>query len=391
MDPAELPDRVDVAILGGGLAGLVLADRLADRASVLVVEGAAPPAPASLRSLGIAARGGSDSPIRLAQALGQDRARDLWLWSDRACTNLIQLCDRLGLPPSTAGVLRLALDPAEAREIEQSISLVEDWQGQGTCRRFGSEELLSGGVGRDFLVGIRVSGDGVVDTELLHGRLRESLVSRATLIPASASLGPTQAEGNCVTVGDRQVLAELVVVAAGASSSQIHPWFEEAIHPVRLQALRSEGPGLPREPAALAGSACLARHRFEGWEWSNEGQLRFVGCRWAEGPEMGAGETDDGISSNQVTAKQEEFIARHLLSDAKPKSTTTWTGIVGFSCDGLPLVGPLPGSPRLLAMTGWSGWGLSAIAAAAEDLSCAILGQEGPEAPVELLSPRRML
>jgi glycine/D-amino acid oxidase-like deaminating enzyme len=36
-------------------------------------------------------------------------------------------------------------------------------------------------------------------------------------------------------------------------------------------------------------------------------------------------------------------------------ATRSWAGIAAFTCDGLPLVGPLPGHPRQVACVGYGG------------------------------------
>ena len=108
---------------------------------------------------------------------------------------------------------------------------------------------------------------------------------------------------------------------------------------------------------------------------------------------MGAGVRDTVQLSERVGVAQDAFIKRHLGAETVTEEIVDRkAGIITHSCDGLPLVGALPGAPRVLAMTAWGGWGLSAIGAAVEDLVAAILEQpEIPPSPRALLSPRRML
>ena len=380
-----IPDRVDVAVLGGGLAGLTLAERLSGSAEVLVVTGEPPPGAASPRSLGIVACGGADSPARLVQGLGEERAKALWTWSRRATSELALLAERLGVSWSACGSVRLALDPLEAEELSRTETLIRSWEGEGASRRLAPEEIQDLGC-RNFAGGIRVEGDGRIDLPALLAALVESLQDRVTLVGGKAGVHGSEEGGIRISIGNRNLLAEIVVVAGGPASSRIHPWFDELLYPVRIQGLRTS----PVAHHGLQGPA-LARHRFEAWQQEDDGRIAFVGCRWAEQPEMGAGDWDDSVTSEAVQQRQQAFHSEHLGLEAPVQVAESWSGIAGFSCDGLPLVGPIPGNPRILAMTGWCGWGLSAIGAAAQDLAAAILGKEGEPAPRELLSPRRML
>ena len=183
----------------------------------------------------------------------------------------------------------------------------------------------------------------------------------------------------------------MVVACGGFRSASIHPWFEDAVIPVRVHRAFHPAPTNPEGTPTNPGAG-LSRHRFESWVRAADGSLQFSGCRWAEGPELGAGVTDPTERSNAVAMAQDSFVETHLSQETSPDTISRAAGIVAFTCDGLPLVGPLPGAPRVLAMTGWGGWGLSAIGAAVEDLANAILGTESPhQSPRSLLSPRRML
>jgi glycine/D-amino acid oxidase-like deaminating enzyme len=100
---------------------------------------------------------------------------------------------------------------------------------------------------------------------------------------------------------------------------------------------------------------------------------------------MEAGETDTAVRP-AVAAAQQAFVARRL-GDAHD-----WTfraGIEAFSCDGLPLLGPMPGRPELLVACGWDGWELSWASAAADALAGVIL--DGRASVPTALQARRMV
>ena len=172
--------------------------------------------------------------------------------------------------------------------------------------------------------------------------------------------------------GDAELPCELVVVAGGPSAPTVHPFFRTCIYPVRLQAQRVEGGG-----AQLGESPVIARHRFEAWHRDGD-DLLFVGCRWGEQPEMEAGVIDDTAVSTKVSTRQDEFLASRL-GIGLDAFRTRWSGIVAYTCDGLPILGPLPGAPKVLGLVGWSGWGLSLLSRAVDEITAAMLGESPPD------------
>jgi glycine/D-amino acid oxidase-like deaminating enzyme len=354
-------ERCDVAIVGAGLAGMLAAHRLRDHAHVVLIDASDGPASAASRSLGIAAAGGMDSPARLALGLGERPARQLWEWSRSSVDGLP------GLDPT--GSLRVCLDSDELDEWRHSADLIQTWTGQAP------EPVEPPGTG--FEGAYLVAGDGTVDVGAL-------MSSRATAVRVGrARVSDPSSDGVTLALDDgSQLTAELLIIAAGAGCASVHPWFGPMLYPVRIQGLRTQ----PLERRWTL--PVLARHRFEGWLQEPDGRLAFVGCRWGEQPEMEAGVVDDTTISETVRGRQAEFLARHL--DVDVTGAETWTGICAFGCDGLPLVGPLPGSPRIIALAGWGGWGLSMIGQAVTDVCEAVLGREGRPVTPPLLAPRRM-
>ena len=118
-----MADRCDVAVVGGGLTGLLAADRLARAgADVLLIDSPQPPAAASTRSAGLVALGWIDSPARLVAALGAPPARSLVAWSAAAAVLVAALVWYVNRPepvvpettrglPTSSRCLRLRILP----------------------------------------------------------------------------------------------------------------------------------------------------------------------------------------------------------------------------------------------------------------------------------------
>ena len=383
------PDA-DVVILGGGLSGLWLAHQLADHASVLLIEPTESLPSPSHTALGIVAAGQAESPARLEKALGSEGAHRLWEWSQYACRSLRLLADELEVPREALPVYRLSLDRREEEELRHSAELIAEWEGVDRVRTLERRELTTVGLRDSFSFGVHLRSDFAFAPGSLVAALEASLQGRVR-----------RGTGNYVITGLRggqlelhqdgkRLKTEIAVVAGGAGSAAAHPWLRDAIIPVRIH--RSSFPGETGPGAQTAiPLAGLCRDRFESWVQRNEG-LQFAGCRWAEGPDLGATRKPSAEVLSAVIEAQDSFIKLHLTGNPDWAAGLRDAAVTDFSCDGLPLVGPLPGSPRVLAMCGWNGWGFSAIGSAVAELTAAILGKPAPFSSTQgLLHPRRML
>ena len=156
--------------------------------------------------------------------------------------------------------------------------------------------------------------------------------------------------------------AEITIHATGW---EVDGWFADKILPVRWQGQHHDGPALEMP--------VVSQHATVTWC----GGLDAVGARWAT-PHMEVGETEP-TPSEKVTAMLDR-LTREAFPDAGPR-TRTWAGIVADPCDGLPMIGPLPGRPREIALLGFGASGLPWTWRAAELVAEALLGRPAPEVP----------
>jgi glycine/D-amino acid oxidase-like deaminating enzyme len=160
-------------------------------------------------------------------------------------------------------------------------------------------------------------------------------------------------------------LAEVDVYATGPATPDA--WLADKLMPVRWQKMLFEGDPLP--------APIVSRHATVYWC----GGVEAAGARWAT-PHMEVGETDP-TPNPRVTAVLERLTREELGVGA---IRGVRAGIVGESCDGLPIVGPIPGRPREVACLGFGGNGLAYALPCARAVVDGLLGRPGPGVPPAL-------
>jgi glycine/D-amino acid oxidase-like deaminating enzyme len=365
---AQVPERVDVVVIGAGVAGTSLAHGLSRGARVALVDPMQPRHSVARRSAGLVYSGMGEHPARLVASMGLERARALY----GLCRRSTEL---LALHLTPADQLWVATLPGELPLIEESVAALQSmgWPAVRLGESGLAERRISG------TDGWVVPGDGVVHPERAWlGLLQQAQARGAVLVQGRALRVHDDKDGVKVETELGTIRAEIVVFACGAPCRELDSSLVEALWPVRENAAQF--------PLALPPSSGRAGH---GWTWfrasgvPEEGTV-IGGCRWAT-PHLEVGETEPEVVE-VVQQRLAAFAERHLGCAEAPLKRWAW--IETHSCDGLPLVGPLPGTTRRLVCTGFGGndWGLGP--ACAELVVEGLLGSQ--ETPA-FLSPSRLL
>lgn len=369
--------KVEIAVVGAGIAGLSVAGMLAaGGAEVLVLEARTAGGGWTGRDPGLARLGLSEHPQRTLEALGPGLARELFTFSAQG----LDLLDDLGVLRRT-GSLAAAWGPTEREadigdgvEALQKLGFAAElWPAAKVGATLGASEL---GPGR------LVPGDGLVDPAALIAALIRRLGGahlREGARVLSLDEGP---DGVTLHLERGSVLAELVVVAAGGACPALEPWFQSLVLPVRVQHVLLEGEAPPGPPTTVG-------HGSAWWRAGAAGGALFGGCRWAL-PDMEIGQTDDSIIDEEI-----DNTIRWMSGQIFPRLdgapvVSRHSGVQGHTCDGLPLVGPLPGRSRIVALTGWNGMDLALAPRAARAVADGLLSGRAEGVP-RCLSPSRMI
>jgi glycine/D-amino acid oxidase-like deaminating enzyme len=341
-DGEALPDRCDVVVIGGGLAGVSTALHLAEGGTDVVLLEAQPHVGlgASGRHLGHCDVGLLEHPHRTVSALGDERAAALFA----LCARNKDLLEGRGLLDRCGG-LWAALDGREPDDIEQSAAALtrlgipaEAIDADEAERKTGAYNLGPA---------LWLPQDGRIDPWPALVSLAEAAEAAGALLlgQCAARVLPEADSRVRVAIGDHVLHAEAVVVAAGAQSGQVEPTLEHHITAVREQALLTE-------PCfAWYGGIPRAGHAYTSWRQQPDGHLLVSGCRWAS-PHLEVGEDDDTHISERIQTKIETFFRRALPAAEEIAVIDRWAWVFAVARDGLPLVGPLPGDPTRLVIAG---------------------------------------
>jgi len=367
----ELSEETDVAVVGGGLAGVCCARLLAAAgARVTLLEAASELGRGgSGASAGLAMTGLVEHPHRLASALGDDATRALLAFGRSGVDKLAELA-----PFRREGLCWIALEERERSEIERSAE---------TLDRLGVpvRAIEPRDVGIEAAAaGLWITGDGAIDQPRAAVRaIAQAAIDAGATIVTGAAVDEIADEGDGLhlKIGARGLRAEVVVYAGDHGLATLDATFEDKLVPVREEALVADGPAPPVPMRAGYGYSFV---RAIGSD-----RVLFGGCRWAA-PSMGVGTVDTRPPDGRVQGRIEAQLRRHL--PAAREIVTRWAWIDTHTCDGLPIVGPLPGSARRIACTGFCGndWGLATAAAAA--VTEGLLGKGQPDIPSILAASR---
>lgn len=379
-----VPLRVDVAVIGGGLTGVAAAYFLAHAgvATALVERGrvGGADAGASARSAGLVPTGPADHPNRVAHGVGAAGAAAIWRFSAENGRIVRELRERHAIECGYAvtGSRAGAANDAEARDLEASAALLREH-----APELGVEyERGRAGAGAR-PASLLYPHDACLDVAAFLRGLLAAAAGKGlrVLEEAPATALEVSGSGAGLETARGEVRAEIAIVAANAWAPEIHPFFRGLVWPVRGQGLVTAplSPVLDRPLTASWGHE-LYRQRPDG---------RLVAAGFRPDP----GEDEIGYDARPDAEFQgflERFAARRIAAlPAQLPVEERFAGICAFSSDGLPLVGALPGQPKILAACGFTMRGLAFGAAAGR--AVARLAVDGVREAPQSFSPLRFL
>ncbi|KAJ5112709.1 hypothetical protein N7532_000754 [Penicillium argentinense] len=178
------------------------------------------------------------------------------------------------------------------------------------------------------------------------------------------------------------VAAGVVVMATNAYTSALAPQYQGKIVPVRGTCSRIAVPPGSAAPR-LTKTYTL---RWNGWDYDyliprDDGSIVVGGARTAFIHDLDSwyNVSDDSRVLESAARYFDGYMQRHFVGWENSHAYTdrVWTGIMGYSSDGLPHIGAVPGQKGQYMLAGFTGHGMPQIFLAAEGLAKMIVGGAG--------------
>lgn len=334
-------DACGVVVVGAGLTGAAVAARLArDGFDSAVLEAQTVAGGATGHSIGMVLAGLPGHYNWAVAAYGRSRAREAWTLTVEGRTRLIESANRLGVPVEHTGSLALAVEEAEVEAMAESAELLgEDG--------FDVQLELTDPLNRGFLAALRQPDDVTVDVPLLARRLLAESGASVHERTEVHSLEPER-EGVRIWAQGRTVLCDAVVLAIDGYAPLFDAYFAGKVVPTRGLVFTTE----PLDGVRLA-QPCSADYGYEYCRQLPNRRLCIGGWRRpAQSGELQS-DPDDPVRDGLI-----RFTTRYF-PDVEIDRIDQRSGTMGFTPDGLPLVGWLPHLPRVYFAVGLGGRGLA--------------------------------
>lgn len=349
--PGPLPTRAQVVVVGGGIMGVSIAYWLArSGAHTLLLERGGLASGATGRNAGIVSPGTTENYLTTCATLGDQAGKAIWQFTEDSAALLKRLVleERLEVDYRNEGSHALALTIEEEATQQRTIDRLEQ---DGFDLEWLDRAALQDRVGLPLPPDIRGARFNPRGAVAHSGRLVQALAQAAIRHGATIRQGVTVEGLGDQTVATQHgvVQADHIILALNAYTGVLLPELSSIITPVRGQ-MRATQP----LPMRVFPGAWSANAGGEYWQQTTNGSFVLGGMR------RRASDQDKGYTHSQlnpvVQAALDEFVAHYFPSLASTPVTHRWAGIMGFTPDATPLIGPL--RPGVWIAGGCTGHGM---------------------------------
>jgi len=344
---------VDVLVVGAGLVGLAAAYffRQAGR-SVTITDTLDIALGASSRNAGFMITGPDTYYHHAIERWGHDVTREVWKISETTHRYWRTFAQSGGVRIINCGSMLLAESAEEAKDLELAARALH---ADGIPVELHTSDPLK----RGYFGAIHQPWDGAIQPyELAQEVFKQS---GAELVNNNEVYAITQPTPTTVEVRTRKVIfrAQYVMLCTNAYSALLDPYFEAKIIPTRGQCLITA----PLKNSPILNTCGYSDYGYMYYRDTFDGRLLIGGGRKQNKP------LENNTTEDRTTKPVQDILDAYLkqwFPDVDVPVERRWSGIMGFSVDGLPQVGTLPGKPRVGFAGGCTGHGLALGAAVAE-------------------------
>ncbi|HEX8231515.1 MAG TPA: FAD-dependent oxidoreductase [Chloroflexia bacterium] len=349
----------DVCVVGAGVVGLYLARLIAGQGrSVVVLEARHVAAGATGRNAGMVLTGSAYYYHQAVATYGRELAHQLWRLSLHNRDIVKGLSQEFGTLWIENGSLLLALDDTEAEDLTRAYDAMCDDDIQ--CKITYKDPLKRG-----FTAVVEQPGDAGIHPVKFCEAMSRSM--GAQLFEQSEVHAIEPLPGGGVELRSRRLTVRcgMAALCTNAYAPLLHPYFESKVVPTRGQVLRTEPLG-----TMLFGQMCYCDYGYEYFRQLPDTSILLGGWRHHfREAEVGY---EDRVTRD-IQGGLEGFLLKYFPEAANLRVTHRWSGTMGFSMDGIPLVGALPDMPNVYFAVGFTGHGLGFGLATAERLAAHML------------------
>jgi glycine/D-amino acid oxidase-like deaminating enzyme len=363
---------VDVAVVGAGVTGALVADALLGTGMRIAVLDRRGPARGSTSATTALLQFDLDVPLtHLIRRIGRRGAARAY-WRSAAAIDYLRgrivdlrlRCafeERVAayLPGNVLGVKGLRME-AEARA---HVGLRSRYIGRDLLRTFttieGSGAILS-------------SGAGELDPIALVAGLWRSALARGASLYAPADVVAVESGRSSVTLTTsegREVRARYAVFATGYEHLKL-------VKPRKHKVISTWALATAPQPDRLWPSRCLIWEAADPYLYlrtTRSGRIIVGG----EDEEFSDEEKRDALIPTKIKLLRRKLKA--LLPGVDTRPEFSWAGCFGASETGLPSIGTVPGAKRCFAVLGYGGNGITFAGVAAQLIQRAVIGLRDPD------------
>jgi len=351
----EKNTTADIAVIGGGITG-VLISYFFTQAGIrtVLLESRLIGEAATGRNTGFILTGTVEHYSRAKELLGEDKAKRLWnltqenhdILSDIIASESVECEYRKN------GSLILGTTEQEGKELAAtSEALHKDGFSADYLDNEACADLLGNNI---FTGGVRMKNDGEFHPVMFVRKLAHVLKRQGVSIYEKSAVkhfsSDAASDSIQIETENGTVSCAMAILATNAYSAKLQPRLKDRIVPVKGQAFVTEPCG-----TRIFEEVIYANFGYEYWRQLQDGRFLVGGFRENSNDSMD--NESEHVDPDLLKGLHDYFISLFPQAKNIPVSHA-WAGTMGFSQDGIPLLGAVPGSPNIFVCGGYTGHGL---------------------------------